>query len=259
MSENLITTISDALGPRHYAALLVSLAGLTVIAPLVEHYFWARVFVTCLMIFSLLTAVLVVSPNGRVTAKPVLLAVFSAAMWALAFSCNISPFNTICFGLAAYTVTLLFFVTTCSIMTKDVFSGSVTVNRICGAVCIYILIGFCFAIVHMMVYLANASAYKGEALSGQTQTTSEPLSAEKRYPLFVYFSFCTMSTVGYGDMIPASRLARSLSWIESLAGQLYLTILVARLVGLHIAGATLASVDVSRYSESKREFESSRR
>ena len=63
------------------------------------------------------------------------------------------------------------------------------------------------------------------------------LSAEKRYPLFIYFSFSTMSTLGYGDIVPVSRLARSLSWLEALTGQLYLTILVARLVGLHIANA----------------------
>jgi len=53
----------------------------------------------------------------------------------------------------------------------------------------------------------------------------------------LYFSFVTLSTLGYGDLIPKGPAARLLSTSEALAGQLYLTILVARLVGLHISAS----------------------
>jgi hypothetical protein len=54
---------------------------------------------------------------------------------------------------------------------------------------------------------------------------------------FLYYSFVTLTTLGYGDITPASSPARSLSTLEAVTGQLYIAILVARLVGLHIVHA----------------------
>lgn len=50
----------------------------------------------------------------------------------------------------------------------------------------------------------------------------------------IYYSFVTLTTLGYGDIVPVSPSARSLATLEALTGQLYLTVLVARLVGLQI-------------------------
>jgi hypothetical protein len=52
---------------------------------------------------------------------------------------------------------------------------------------------------------------------------------------FIYYSFVTMSTLGYGDITPISNSARSLSLLEAVVGQLYIAVLIARLVGMHIA------------------------
>jgi hypothetical protein len=51
----------------------------------------------------------------------------------------------------------------------------------------------------------------------------------------LYFSFATLTTLGYGDIVPVSAIARTLATLEAITGQLYLAVLVARLVGLHIA------------------------
>ena len=51
---------------------------------------------------------------------------------------------------------------------------------------------------------------------------------------FIYYSLVTLSTLGYGDIVAVSRAARSLSALEAIVGQLYLAILLARLIGLHI-------------------------
>jgi len=51
----------------------------------------------------------------------------------------------------------------------------------------------------------------------------------------LYFSFVTITTLGYGDIVPVSEAARMLASFEAFTGQVYITILVARLVGLHIA------------------------
>ncbi len=54
----------------------------------------------------------------------------------------------------------------------------------------------------------------------------------------IYYSFVTMTTLGYGDIVPVNPAARMLSVLQALTGQLYLVVLVARLVGLHIAHST---------------------
>jgi len=54
----------------------------------------------------------------------------------------------------------------------------------------------------------------------------------------IYFSYVTLTTLGYGDVTPVTNIAMSMSYAEAIIGQLFLAILVARLVGLHIAGGT---------------------
>ena len=54
-------------------------------------------------------------------------------------------------------------------------------------------------------------------------------------PRFLFFSYVTLTTVGYGTLTPATDPARSVAMLEAIVGQLYLAILVARLVGLHIS------------------------
>jgi uncharacterized membrane protein len=53
----------------------------------------------------------------------------------------------------------------------------------------------------------------------------------------LYFSFVTLSTIGYGDITPASRVARMLSITEATTGMFYMTVLIARLVGVYTSGA----------------------
>lgn len=257
MSTKLIIAIRDVLAPRHYLLLLISLISLTVVAPLVDHDFWTRAIVSIFLLLSLLTASLAVNRAGHRTFLSFFLVFLLSIMWALAFSYNASPFNTAYFQVASFAVTLLFFINAGSVMWQDIFSGAPTANRICGAVCVYILIGFCFAMLHIMIILANPKAYKDTLITNQSAISPNELRARSRYPIFVYFSFCTLTTVGYGDIIPVSRLARSLSWVEAVTGQLYLAILVARLVGLHIVGGRSETTSGSRNISSDREFENS--
>ncbi len=52
---------------------------------------------------------------------------------------------------------------------------------------------------------------------------------------YIYFSFTTLTTLGYGDIVPVSQAARVFAYLEAVMGQVYLTVLVARLVALHIS------------------------
>jgi len=60
-------------------------------------------------------------------------------------------------------------------------------------------------------------------------------SVKEASRIFGYFSFVTLTTLGYGDIIPIKELSRTLTWIEAFMGQIYLTVTIARLVGMYIA------------------------
>jgi len=116
---------------------------------------------------------------------------------------------------------------------KDVFSGSrISSEQIFGSVCAYLLIGFLFANIYGFLALANSDAFAiTDTLRGQLAAEW----SEKGFSVFTYFSFVTMSTLGYGDIAPVSSAARSFAWVQAVLGQLYLAITIAALVGIHIA------------------------
>src|SRR5215216_3626276 len=62
----------------------------------------------------------------------------------------------------------------------------------------------------------------------------------------IYFSFVTLTTLGFGEITPATVLARTLVWLEAVTGQLYLAVLVARLVSLQIIHSSAAAEDEAR-------------
>lgn len=112
----------------------------------------------------------------------------------------------------------------------------VTADAIYGAVSVYLLLGLIFAFGFSFLYAMDPSALA---------MVSEPprgLDSVHQLSTFVYYSFVTLTTLGYGDVTPISALARSVALLEAVLGQLYLVVLIARLVGLQIAHE-LASVN----------------
>ena len=63
-----------------------------------------------------------------------------------------------------------------------------------------------------------------------------PDRADYADPDFYYYSLVTLTTLGYGDITPLEPMARGLAALEAVIGPVYLTVLVARLVGMHISG-----------------------
>lgn len=109
-----------------------------------------------------------------------------------------------------------------SILLIRTFSrGHITVNRVQGAVIVYLLSGFAFALIYHSIYIIGGpSAFKGLVSSQRTE--------------FMYFSLTTLTTLGYGDLTPVNVYARSLTGLEALIGQLYPAILIARLVSMEL-------------------------
>lgn len=106
-------------------------------------------------------------------------------------------------------------------------TGTVTRDRIGGPVALYMLVGLVWADAYQLISVLLPGSFAG------ILTHDGPLDRST----WVYFSFVTLTTVGYGDITPVARAARSLSNLEALIGQLYPAIVLARLVSLHTAGS----------------------
>lgn len=116
----------------------------------------------------------------------------------------------------------------------DIFGGSrISSEKIFGAICAYLLIGFLFASVYGFLYLLDHQAF---AISDSLADRLQMDHRGGNFNVFTYFSFVTMSTLGYGDIAPVSAAVRSVAWIQAVIGQLYLAITIAALVGIHISG-----------------------
>jgi hypothetical protein len=114
------------------------------------------------------------------------------------------------------------------VVARAVFaSGRVTLHRVVGAILLYLNIGLLFAALFCFVALIVPNAFTG------LQPLRDNLAVAAN---LIYFSFVTLTSVGYGDIVPLHPYARSLANLEAIIGQLYPATLLARLVTLQLAG-----------------------
>jgi hypothetical protein len=108
-----------------------------------------------------------------------------------------------------------------------------TGERVFGALCAYVFIGIVFALLYAHLEFRDPDAY---AFHLSNESLVEEASSEATLvPMFTYYSFVTLTTLGYGDITPISDAARTLAWMEALIGQLYLAVMVASFVAVHIS------------------------
>lgn len=208
---------------NNFIYLLIGLLGILLLAPIVDYF--GEAVSTVISNGSLLSA-LVIGIWSLVGSKlwfraSIVLAITAVSLTILGIAFNIDI-------LLHFTVlvSLLFLVISTAITFKYVFVRShVNINKIYGAVCIYLMMGIIWAIFYYFLVL-----FQPESFSGLGSQVGQGVFAE-----LIYYSFVTLTTLGYGDITPIAPLARTLSYIESISGQIYLTVLVAALVGMHIS------------------------
>jgi hypothetical protein len=115
---------------------------------------------------------------------------------------------------------------------RAIFVKQVTSDAIFGAVCGYLLLGIIWSLLYYAVETASPGSFNLPSPS-QADVSAQRLDRGA----LSYYSFITLATVGYGDVTPATPLARTLAWIEAVAGQFYLAVLVAGLVGFKVTQA----------------------
>lgn len=210
-----------------FLGLLVLLVGLFILAPVVNEQTAGRVVVD-LLFFAALVAAIYVSIRDR---RTVLLALLMAAIaWAGIAAADV--FDVAEVGIPAkFAAVALLAVAPVTVLSRVLRDERVTLNTIYGAVCVYFLLSFFWAVVYSLIEDLNPGSF------------AAPISIEDRISDFVYFSMVTQTTLGYGDITPVSGLSRSLSALEAVLGQIFLVVTVARLVALQVADSSRVRED----------------
>ena len=104
---------------------------------------------------------------------------------------------------------------------------TVTMDAIAGAACAYMLLGMVWMHLYLLIELAHPGSFD---IPAGFLVRGDPTIA------LGYFSFVTLTTLGYGDIHPSTAAAAGFCAVEALVGQLYLAITIARMVGLELAG-----------------------
>ena len=154
-------------------------------------------------------------PHRLMLVVRIAVAVIVVAAVAVAFGGGARAYGTI-----VILVSLLVLASPVAIGWRILHHTRVTTQTVLGALCIYVLIGLVFANADYGVQLVSGSSFFAQP--GQHGPAD-----------FAYFSYITMATVGYGDLSPATGLPRTNAVLEALMGQIFLVVLVARLVGMY--------------------------
>ena len=221
-------TLFEAYRERPYRNIFIAMMVVVLFDALAPNAF-ARGRFADLMVAAALLAALVETVRSR-----------HNAIWALALGLPaigvrmIAAFrsDTTAQNTTVLTLSVLFFAFLIWNLLHDLNTGDrSTSERIFGALCAYVFIGLLFALIFAHLEYRNPGSFSvsNDLLAAQTAGESSLI------PVFTYFSFVTMTTLGYGDISPVAEHARTLAWFEALLGQLYLAVMVAGFVAVHIS------------------------
>jgi len=237
--KNLLRTLANrdevpgALG-RH-SAMLASLVLLLAALPLGHAITGGSVRFPVLLALVLTTAVVVNSHQRAVFAITLVIGVGSIA--GIAYSASVeSEFIRITSEFSSLVVLGL---TTLVMFNSLLRAERVSQDTVIGGLCVYLLVGLCFALSFTIMSDLNPNALLQDG-APLVRSLDDPSA---HATMCLYFSFVTLTTLGYGDVSPMSEMARMFAVAEAVAGQLYLAVFVARLVALYVVGGRRISED----------------
>lgn len=129
------------------------------------------------------------------------------------------------FGYAHLLIFLCFFIWVTWVLVHQVlFTGAINSNKIVGSICIYMLLGLIWAMLYLLIAEAAPGSFNGVQQAPWLEN----------FATAIYFSFVTITTLGYGDISPVLPLARFLVFMEAVVGVFYMAIVVASLIGVRL-------------------------
>jgi voltage-gated potassium channel len=182
-----------------------------------SRFDWFRMLAILVFVAALYAAL----GRGRVTLVAFLLGAPAIVIRLLNAAGHLLPLET---AAVIQGIVFLGFVTAAFIWTV-LSDASVTADTLAGAVAAYLLIGITYGLAYGVIEQLMPGSFRDTVEAGRHLHPSE----------FMFFSFVTLTTLGYGDIIPWSGHARSLVILEAVTGIMYPAVLIGRLIGLHIS------------------------
>lgn len=222
-SRHSIKPMLDRLRFRRFSTvqLLIAIAVLLISAPFVEELEGGHLILSVLFSLVLLAAVFAVADRKRTLAIAVVLAVPAiTARWINQFRPDLvhpAVFLVCALLLLAFVIA--------NLLRFTLRTSVVTVEVLCASISAYLMLGLMWTVAYWLVDQMTP----GGAFSFNTERGVHSMNGFTGF----YFSFITLSTVGYGDITPVSRVARWLAAMEAITGLLYVAVLIARLVSLY--------------------------
>jgi hypothetical protein len=214
--------VADAYIRKRYAVLFYSILFTIVASPLLATLKWKSTFIELLLAATLLIAVLPVrTASVRWTLRVLIVLALAGRLFSAYFGYRFSSLNLgamMLVGLMAAVNALRY-----SLKATSIQSG-----HIYAALSAYLLAGLSFG----SLYWTIERSWPGSLVYGGS------IVERFSHADGIYFSFVTLATLGYGDYIPKTEIARGLAILEAVAGQLYLGVMVARLISLYVSGNT---------------------
>ena len=132
----------------------------------------------------------------------------------------------------SFVIFAIFFCMAVMVLLKRIFTVKrITAQTIKGGISVYLMMGYVWSFLYIIIMRFDDNAF------------SVAFVDEYSFYKLLYFSFTTLTTLGYGDIVPRNRGTMMLSNLEAIVGQVYLAVFIARLVGLYIVQETRADAD----------------
>ncbi|MGI9471006.1 MAG: ion channel [Rubripirellula sp.] len=212
-------------GRTRHLELLITLVGITVAQSFLSGGSAIQRIIFSAMFFGIVLSAIRTLSNSKVNM------VFSITLGIVAFAgaCLAERYASTALLTVVYLSYLAVFASLLIALCESVFgAGPPDSDRIVGAIAIFFVLGLVWALIYSLLEIYQPTAFALPVLdrSGiQQDMVSE----------FIYFSNVTLTTLGYGDIVPVTKPARMLSNLEAMTGQMYIAIVIARLVGLQIS------------------------
>ncbi|MGE5445505.1 MAG: potassium channel family protein [Ignavibacteriales bacterium] len=221
--KGIVSTLRERAQRHRFAYLMTSLILIALLSPYLQRTPIGIVIVTLMIAFVLLSGVDAVSDRKR----DIVIASILGLLWIIGIFINfiLYKINAALFEEYLPSGILFFGFVTVRILSHILRTREITSETLYAAVCVYFLMGITWATAFLLIekFIPGSFHISHDRNLDKAMTGSDT----------IYYSFVTLVTLGYGDITPATNEAKSLAVLEAIAGQLYLTILVARLVSLY--------------------------
>jgi hypothetical protein len=216
---------------RKFLVLLLTLCGLMVLYPLLHATFAERLSWDVFFTGLALVAFFVIFTERHLKLPAVLLgAPTVAGIW---IGYHVPGVPRLPAVVAFHLVAALFFAFTVGAILRHIYQAkSISLDSIYGAFCGYMLVGLAFGHLYCVIESVWPGSYQINV-----EIAAAPPGEDRVFFLLSYFSLVTLTTLGYGDVTPASHGARGLAVVEAILGQFYIAVLIGELIGKRVAAA----------------------